>query len=573
MVSILSFVRKDLRFLLWPWLAWMGLLAARIAHGFWCILAPSGNHPDSQSLDFTLTALGALVCYLLVLRLVQADAPLRPRAFWRTRPISGGGLLAAKALAAFLLFGLAPVLVSLPWWLFNSLAGSDLALAALELVLTHVAIILPAFLLASVVDSFARAVLWSVVQYGAIVGLVLIAGPSKDYLSLLEPGLALSRELLAVGIATMGIVALTVWQFRRRRPVPVIAGFVLLHVAVAVIWAYSPYNFIPSSAIRRPAVWTELNAERYKAVALEPNVAASYYHPKYLEDAFTAPAVVRLQWPVAGLPPDLVPFSRLTALSYVGDQDYVFKRSNAWASTGFPKSWQATRNLLGLPPIKTPEGKIQTPSILIQQRLTLDQAAWIKSHPPRATTTLHLDLYRPRLYQNHPLRPGLKFTDHHEIIRIITLDTAPTTPPGVRIEHSSTKPYSLLRFYIDARRSDYKNPQWSISRKPLYTSNLLLGYTTSELSDVNDLYTDITTPLHILGVEIGRAEQFFHQAQIVRDGKLVPPDIDLATWRAGLRIARITYHEEARLLLTGRSAPLVITGSPEAPPTKLRNRQ
>ncbi|MEY4487528.1 MAG: hypothetical protein RIQ79_36, partial [Verrucomicrobiota bacterium] len=481
-----------------------------------------------------------------------------PRAFWHTRPISGGGLLLAKALAAFLLFGLAPVLVSLPWWLTNGLAGADLALAAFELLLVHVALILPAFLLASVVDSFGRAVLWSIVQYGAIVGLTLFAGQSEEQLTLLEPGLELSREVLAAGIATLGMVALIVWQFRRRHQVAVIAGFVLLHVAVAVIWRCSSWNFVP-----KPAGWTELNAARYKNIALQPNVTAEYSHARY-RSSKPDPAHVRLTWPVTGLPPDLYANSYHTTLSYADSRDkavspnevrsYVLSKDNP--------AGEMLRNHLGLPLKNIPDDDSRPPSILINHYLDLAQAERIKLHPQTATTTLHLSLSRPEISQIHPLTTGLAFTDPHGSMRIIKTDTHEA---DIHVALSSTEPSSLLQLYVAMRRSDYQNPQRSYSPAESHTEDYIFDSASMRSRNLRSW----NTQLFINGVLISRSTPICTPDRIRRDGKWVPSNIDPAIWRAGLRVVRITYHEEARLLLTGRTEGLVIAGSSEAPAPKL----
>ncbi len=561
MASILSFLRKDLRYLRWPWLAWLGLLIAKIALGVWCIHAPgfsSSDNTDAMRLDVVLTSLGALTCYLLVLRLVQADAPLRPRAFWHTRPISGGGLLAAKALVAFLLFGLTPGLVSLPWWLANGLGGTDLALAALELLLTHVAIILPAFLLASVVDSFGRAILWSVVQFGAIIGLALFAGPSNDSLSLLEPGLALSRELLAAGIATVGLASLIIWQFRRRRQVAVIVGLALLHVVVAVTWKYSPYNFIP-----RPAGWTELNAERYKDVALQPNATALYEHPQY-RGPEPEPTIVRLTWPVTGLPPDFNGASYHTVLSYDDGQGEAIesKDVHGYAMSNFNPQIELLIKKFGLPPRKTPDGEPRPPFIVILHLLSRDQADHLKRHPPTATTSLHLNLSRSKISQAHPLAPGIAFTDRQGSVRIVSLDTDKSS---VQVAVSSTEPLSFLQLYFAVRRSDYQNPPSGYSPVVSHAEDYIFDSTTMKLRGLTEWRE---SQLVINGVRITRSHVGCDRPHAFRDGKWVPSDIDPAVWRAGLRVVRIAYHEEARLVLTGRSDPLVISGSPAAPSPK-----
>ncbi len=74
-----------------------------------------------------------MIAYFLVGSLVFADPLVERDAFWITRPISGGQLLAAKAAGAFLMIVLFPVLVSLPWWIDCGLGAKGIALAAAHL--------------------------------------------------------------------------------------------------------------------------------------------------------------------------------------------------------------------------------------------------------------------------------------------------------------------------------------------------------------------------------------------------------------------------------------------------------
>jgi hypothetical protein len=99
--------------------------------------------------------------YVLVARLVQADTLAGTTAFWRTRPISSRRLLVAKALGSFLLFGLMPVMLLLPWWLYCGFGWREILWAGIDTLGWQLLMIAPAFLIASLTDELGRLLLWS----------------------------------------------------------------------------------------------------------------------------------------------------------------------------------------------------------------------------------------------------------------------------------------------------------------------------------------------------------------------------------------------------------------------------
>ncbi len=99
--------------------------------------------------------------YVLVARLVQADTLAGTTAFWRTRPISSRRLLVAKALGAFLLFGLLPIMLLLPWWLYCGFGWREILWTGIDTLGWQLLMIAPAFLIASLTDELGRLLLWS----------------------------------------------------------------------------------------------------------------------------------------------------------------------------------------------------------------------------------------------------------------------------------------------------------------------------------------------------------------------------------------------------------------------------
>jgi hypothetical protein len=112
-------VKKDLRALKWPLALWIFVIIAKLGIGVVLLNADGTEGVEwFNKMDALAKILGIFefVSFVLTAALVQQDLLVGTTAFWMTRPISGGRLLRAKLLSIGLVFGLLPVLVTLPWW-------------------------------------------------------------------------------------------------------------------------------------------------------------------------------------------------------------------------------------------------------------------------------------------------------------------------------------------------------------------------------------------------------------------------------------------------------------------------
>lgn len=245
----LNIVRKDLFRLRWWLLAWFAVLALPIGLGFQAL----GQNPfvgtEWRGLNDTLKAaicLEILCGYLLVILLLQEDAIIGTRQFWLTRPIARGRLLLAKAIGVFLVLGLLPIAVSLPWWLWCGLGLPTMAQVSGDLLIIMVLVTLPAALVATLTETFPRALLWSLVLAAAIV--TAIAAIPLMVLTGTSPGRIATRVVLAVLVVGLEMAAVTVLVFLWRRrswwlvgAVGVVAGsFVLALRSNAQWWSSEP---------------------------------------------------------------------------------------------------------------------------------------------------------------------------------------------------------------------------------------------------------------------------------------------------------------------------------------------
>jgi len=109
MSAVLHLLRKDLRHL-WA-LALAGIVFSLVSTlgWYWDLLPRS-----SGFLTFVVSQIAPMVIlFIASVAVIQSDPTVGDRAFWRTRPISPGALLAAKALFLVLVFGLPSLLVNL----------------------------------------------------------------------------------------------------------------------------------------------------------------------------------------------------------------------------------------------------------------------------------------------------------------------------------------------------------------------------------------------------------------------------------------------------------------------------
>jgi hypothetical protein len=231
-------VQKDFQRLWLPLTLWLVLVLARTAL-LWVGVGSLASLDSYEGLGYFADTWGVIVGavgFLLAAWLVMEDSLVDSRAFWPTRPISGGRLFVAKVLGAILMFSVLPVFVMCPIWLSCGFSGSDLGLAALELALKQGIFTVAAFAIASVTETSGQ---FMVRLIGTVVlvplGLMYCAGIwNGGPQAYLGDGLAESRYRLVVGIFALIPVAMVTHQYLTRRQW---RSYVLFGVGVALMFA------------------------------------------------------------------------------------------------------------------------------------------------------------------------------------------------------------------------------------------------------------------------------------------------------------------------------------------------
>lgn len=218
---IFAVVKKDARALAGRMAWWLGLMILKLGVGAWLFLSPDVTRAMFDAAGYALIVLalteGALL-FLLAALLVREDAPVGANTFWRTRPLSGARLLAAKVTGAFFLLVLPAIVTSVPWWLLAGGADATALLRAAGLMLAvQTAVILPAMLMAAVTDSLGRMLVYSLVVLG-------VGSLASGYVAVLVVAPLQSIEearwrlLIWAGGAAVTAMAIVLGQYLGRRP-------------------------------------------------------------------------------------------------------------------------------------------------------------------------------------------------------------------------------------------------------------------------------------------------------------------------------------------------------------------
>jgi hypothetical protein len=503
MKLIWHIIRKDIVRDRWALLTWALLFVGQDLLGVFARNFTGMNDERVMSLQTAsvwFVVLQVVMGYILVARLVHADALIGTSIFWRTRPISAGRLLGAKVLGALLLFALLPVLLLLPWWLYCQFGWREILWTAVEVFGWQLLMIAPAFLVASLTDDLGRVLLWTLLL---VIGLM-------SWIILLQSSLAspLGRLFAREGVSIMftrlwvcslilvsGSLAIAAHQFLTRRFVRsvglVVAGLGLIALT-GQVWAWSWHRTFaslhkPVLAPADPAVLDRL------AFAVEP--AKGTFGGGFKEqDADKKEAYLDLRLRVSGLPEDL----GITAGDYISHtwswgNGLTFKRSNNYLWSNNSAGDAVLRRVYALP---IPAADIETLhwKRLRQDKFDADRAArglrsfrgWntaavefkpgesrlnayiglpnsylakMKAEPPAYHLTAQWTLYRPEVVAGLPLKDGARASGQAQTFHLLQMNR---DKPVVISTRSSVTHFGV--WFSGVANSDYHYRSWYYNR-------------------------------------------------------------------------------------------------------------
>lgn len=416
-------VKKDLRALKWPLLLWTLLIVGKLGVGVLLLRTPGTDAEEINSLmhlqavTYILTGLEC-ISFVLAAALIQEDLLVGTSAFWVTRPISGARLLRAKLLGLVLIFGVLPLLVTLPWWLWNGYGPTEILWAALETILIHSACVLVGLLWSVVTDGFARFLMWSLLMLVAIplttasVAYYVTSHPPQP-----QPGVMVTRLGVVLVLAALGILTLAVHQFLTRklwRSVAIIGATIGLIVATALWW---PWDLDPSERwnqyqLQRAARNTQkVDEPAGLTYALESVQVGppSANHPE-------RPTQVRVRFAVKGLPDDLTlwPWSANYELRW---SDGTSDTRTTWLNWNSRKKLAA--RVLGGGPVK---GEEEPDQFTVTLFLDSDLASRFLREPPAFTLDASMWVMRSSSVTKVPSQPGPRITDASATERVAQVE-------------------------------------------------------------------------------------------------------------------------------------------------------
>ncbi len=155
----LHIIRKDLRRLGSVLVLWALVYLAEFVAGARLLHEGIGNmyqFDRYQIFTWIMVGLKYAIGYLLTAALIHEDPLVGTTAFWPTRPISGARLLGAKAGTCLIVFGLFPIAMALPWWLYCGYGLHELPLAAIDIGGSQALPVLIGVLVASLTGTLGR---------------------------------------------------------------------------------------------------------------------------------------------------------------------------------------------------------------------------------------------------------------------------------------------------------------------------------------------------------------------------------------------------------------------------------
>ena len=536
----LNIVRKDLvRMRLWL-ACWAALLVAPILMGAWFV----GHNPfekrdgDLQSEVAILTGVQVFVAYLLTILVLQEDSVVGTRQFWLTRPISRARLLAAKALSVLVIVGLAPVAVSVPWWLGCGFTAGQMTEAAGETLLVLTLAMLPAAAMATLTDSFARALLWTValaavLLFGGFFFTVFNVGTLQGRR---DASLMVTRCILAVGAIALGMLALVIVQFFARRRggwVGAIATLMVIAIVTAARWRSSWFaDALPEHHVERASAVT---LSFGGAVAGHPPgrakaMAAKVPPLQRVETAFAVSSVAPELGLLSGTArqrwtwPDGTSIERVEGFS--GSADFASLAGLAMPNAGDVRRALASR--LGRPLAANEQ------VVIASAWLPPSLVARMHKEPPKFEARLWWRLLRPELRVEVPLAPGPWKAGRGHGVGVADVQSHKDT---VDLTFVSTRPV-LLSPLLGAKAQEWFNrfeadrqQWWALLDRERGRVVYLFG----------ERHPDKARAVVINGVKIE-----WRQHTLVKGGQLAEGQYVLdPDWRMGTSLGVVTMHEEA----------------------------
>ncbi len=451
-----DFVRDRSLIVLWSLLFVGQIVVGHLALNSGAIDAESVTR--LQQVNGGLVGLQIILGYFLVVRLVHADALIGTKVFWLTRPISAVRLLAAKLLGALLIFGLLPVVLLLPWWLYCNFGWRDIFWTAVETLSWQWLMIVPAFLLAALTDDLSRALLWTLVLVAGLMTWVAVVpavfGQMVGRNWGLSGGALFTRAWFSAVLFIAGAGFVVVHQYLTRRfALSMVLVVVCLGLA-AVFGLVWPGNWARSMAEwNRPTLAAAPNEIMNRlTVEVGPATGSFRLGSSVKRELNLKEAHLNVQLRTKGLPADISIAAERIEQSWLWSDGLKLTRSgfgepSAWLDPveylrlkySFPARAEDPETILwrkmmrekgeakwiasGLTFRQHRSPATVEDGIVMNEYVTLPNSllAKISKSPPAYAASVHCILYRPEVLAELELKTGTRAYGDAQSFRIINL--------------------------------------------------------------------------------------------------------------------------------------------------------
>jgi hypothetical protein len=445
-------------------------------------------------------------------------------------------MLVAKALSAFVIVGLVPVAVSVPWWLWCGFGVGQMAAAAGETLLILVVAMLPGALVAVLTDSLARAMLWTV----ALVAVVLFGGGFYIANMGREQVIVPLRLVATVLIITVELALVVAVQFHVRRRgwwLAAAAAVVMGTLGLATRGMWRSMNSFSAPREHDAALAADLRVQFHRAEAGEISGRAGS-----APDARPVWQRVRSEVVVSGLPREVFVFGQMARQRWSWPGGPVVERLEPFYFDRGSMPLFGLKDAIVAPELKALwaeqlEKRTQRKFAPGEEFAEMDGwlqpslVARMRKEPFAYEAQLWWQVARPELRLEVPLAPTRWTARGGHGIGIERIDRN----PNFQLTFVATRPVllmPLLRFTHEWHHDFEQNDQsWALLDRERGVVTYVFG----------ERHSDKPRTLAISGVKIEWRTHFAAGPGKMREGKWVH-DSD---WRMGTSLAVFTLHDEA----------------------------
>jgi len=573
MKLIWHMVKKDIARDRWALLAWALLFVGQFGLGI------TARHSDGSDprwvAQLQMGAAGLVFAqmimgYVLVARLVHADALVGTAMFWPTRPIAPARLFAAKALGALLIFGLLPVVLLLPWWLYCDFGWREILWTAIETFGWQLLMIAPALLVASLTDDLGRVLLWTLLLViGGLSWIVLLQASLVSAwgraVGQVGTPLMFTRLWMSALVFVAGGFLIGAHQFLTRRFARSVGLVVLclgLVAAVGQAWPWNLTGFIaewhrPPLPPMAPGL-----VEGLTFTVLPAKGVFGRGDLKLKHDSNPKDATLNLRLQVQGLPADMTIAAESKPMAWTWPDGMKLAREDFYQPHNDPAEvllrrtyslpvpaadpetvrWEKARmdkidaNLRaqGLQPLqwRDPQAPVP-PGVMMTGYTTLPNSflARMRAEPPAWVSNLRCILYRPEVIIDLPLQPDARASTPGRTFRLRQLNL--DKPVLLVTTRSSVAAMGL--WFSALMRGEFRN--W------LFRDRIVsVNHDTGDIGWVGENQAG-SRSLQVAGVTVDWNLLHVQPRLVIRDGKSVVSD---PQWLEHSTLVFLTDEEVAR---------------------------